>query len=268
MIGRVWRRGAILQVKSLKGGLEFRFPGQLTIQLYLGMPLVATLLTYPLWRGFRADGLIAAVLVGIGAMLSVLAHELGHAAVAKRVGLKPSLIRLYALGGDVTWQAKHWTRAEEQRILWAGPLVNLLLGLVCLGAYWLLLQAPALLGIADPEHGRTVFLSPPPKFDPVPLRVLHWLGWINLVLGFLNLLPAYPLDGGRLAHNWIERRYGRARALFWLGLSGTGLAILAKLAFVMSLLAGMLIWAPPDFAPNWAAFKKGRRLLAAKPQEP
>ena len=48
----------------------------------------------------------------------------------------------------------------------------------------------------------------------------------------------------------------------------TGLAILARLAFVMSLLAGMLIWAPPDFAPNWAAFKKGRRLLAAKPQGP
>lgn len=255
-----------MQLKPLKGGLEFSYPAWPTIRLYFGMPLVAALLTYPLWRSFRADGLIAAVLVGVCAMLSVLAHELGHAAVAKRIGLKPSLIRLYALGGDVTWQAKHWTRAEEQRILWAGPLVNLALGLLCLAAYWLLLQAPALLGSVDPEPARSIFLSPPPRLDPVPVRVLHWLGWINLALGFINLLPAYPLDGGRLAHNWMEQRYGKARALFWLGLSGTVLAILDKLAFVMSLLAGMLIWAPPDFAPNWAAFKKGRRLLAAKPQ--
>lgn len=257
----------MLQVKPLKGGLEFHHPALPAIQLYLGMPIVAVLLTYPLWRSFRADGLIAAVLVILGTMLSVLAHELGHAAVAQRIGLKPYLIRLHALGGDVTWKARNWTRAEEQRILWAGPLVNLLLGLLCLAVYTLFLPAPEPVQIFDSSLGRTLTLAPPPRIDPIPFRVLHWLGWINLALGCLNLMPAYPLDGGRLLHHWIERRYGKARALFWVGLSGTGLAILAKLVFVVGILAGMLIWAPPDLKPNWNAFKKARRLLAAKPQE-
>jgi Zn-dependent protease len=247
----------LLQVKPQDGGLEFRISRLPPIRLYIGMPLVALLLTVPLWRGFHLQGLATAALVALGIISSVLAHELGHAIVAKRVGMKPVLIRLHAAGGDMEWAARNWIRSDEQKVLLAGPLVNLLIGLACLAAYELLLPPP--IEILDPTTGRPLFSSPPPRPDPILFRALHWLGWINLALGAVNLLPAYPLDGGRMLHNWIERRTDPRRAKFWVGLSGTVLGVVTKIVFVVGFLAGFLIWSPPYIAPNWAALKASRR---------
>ena len=79
------------------------------------------------------------------------------------------------------------------------------------------------------------------------------------MLTVVNLFPAYPLDGGRLVHNVLETRFGPHRALFWTGLFGTILAVIAKIVFVIGILGGVVVWSPPEFRVNYSAMKAGRR---------
>lgn len=89
-------------------------------------------------------------------------------------------------------------------------------------------------------------MAAPPIF-----RALEWLGWLNLIWAAVNLLPAFPLDGGHLFYGAIEKRGGRQRALFWTGVFGIVFAIMAKVIFIGGLLTGMVIWSPPYLSPNW-----------------
>lgn len=238
-------------------GLAFAPPGLPPVWMHPGTPIVAVLLTAPLWARFQSQGLAAAALVVPLLILSVLAHELGHALVARRLGLIPMLIRLHPSGGETVLEGPAWSRAADRRISLAGPLVNILLGCLCLALLWLL--APSQPAWPDLAPGRPVFSRPPPLPEPAALRALRWVGCGNLALAAVNLLPAYPLDGGRLLHSLMEARWGPHRALFWVGLSGTILAVLAGLVFLLGVFAGMPIWSPPDIAPNWSALRAARQ---------
>ena len=234
-----------MKIEAREEGVELRLQGLPPIWMHAGMPLVAIVLTSPLWSRFNAPGVETAVLVAAGFILSVLAHELGHALTAQRFGLQPVLIRLHAGGGEAQWLGDAGSRRQESAILLAGPLANLAIGAACLAAYALL--AP------DPPAAHM-----PPVIRPVLPRSLLWLGWINIALAGINLLPAFPLDGGRLLHNLIEARWGSRRGLLVIGFSGVVLAVFAKLVFLASILAGMPIWSPPDLWPNWAALRAAR----------
>jgi len=73
----------------------------------------------------------------------------------------------------------------------------------------------------------------------------------------VNLIPAFPLDGGKLVYLVIDRRWGpRVAALI---VSALGLAFACASTFVFIRLAGYPIWAPPAFATNWRAFQSARR---------
>ena len=104
----------------------------------------------------------------------LLLHELGHAVVARREGMVIDGITLWVLGGVARFRGRFPSAGAEFRIAIAGPAVSLLLGLVFIAAAWLL-RLPA---VVD--------------------GVVHWLGAINLTLLAFNLLPALPLDGGRV----------------------------------------------------------------------
>jgi Zn-dependent protease len=122
-----------------------------------------------------SDGTYVAMAV-VGAVLffaSLLLHELGHAFQARREGMEIEGITLWLFGGVAKFKGMFPGAGAEFRIAIAGPLVSLLLG----GAFMLL----ALSGLPEAADGVTA-----------------WLGYVNLLLLAFNLLPALPLDGGRV----------------------------------------------------------------------
>jgi Zn-dependent protease len=127
-------------------------------------------------------GTVAATLF----FLSLLAHELAHAVVARHHGVQVEGITLWMLGGVAKLEGEPADPAADLRIAGVGPLVSLGLGVV-FGALALLLGGLGITGI-----GRSV---------------VGWLALINLVLAAFNLVPAAPLDGGRLlrAVLWMRR---------------------------------------------------------------
>jgi len=105
---------------------------------------------------------------------SLLLHELGHAFEARREGLPTNGITLWMLGGMAESAADFPRAGVEARVALAGPAVSAVLGVV-------LVLVGRLAGLPDDLAA-----------------VLEWLGWTNLLLLAFNLLPAFPLDGGRV----------------------------------------------------------------------
>ncbi len=114
---------------------------------------------------------------------SLTAHELGHAVQARREGMHIDGITLWVFGGVARFSGTFPSAVAELRIALAGPAVSLALGLAFLGA--------------------ALALDLPSGVD----GVVFWLGQINLTLLVFNLLPALPLDGGRVlrALLWMRR---------------------------------------------------------------
>ena len=130
--------------------------------------------TNPQWRGGVILSL--AVVTAILFFISLLLHELAHSIVATANGLPVKEITLFALGG-VSQIEKNPTSARlEFWMAFVGPLTSAVIGGICM------LAARALGGAAS---------------DPW-MAMLLWLGYINLMLAAFNLIPGYPLDGGRV----------------------------------------------------------------------
>jgi Zn-dependent protease len=115
--------------------------------------------------------------------LSVLAHELSHAMVARRFGVKVSDITLFIFGGAASMEQEASTPKQEAVIAAAGPIASLLLGGVLVAADLVI------------RH---------PQID----AVVGWLGIINLTLGAFNLIPGFPMDGGRILRAILWRVRG------------------------------------------------------------
>ncbi|WP_245771311.1 M50 family metallopeptidase [Actinacidiphila guanduensis] len=149
--------------------------------------------TLPEWAPNHSQGAYRAWAVA-GALLlgaSLIAHEGAHALVARRVGIKVKDVTVFALGG-VTRMGQATTARDEGVIAAAGPLTSLVCGGVGLGAAVL---------THDVAHWALVS------------AVLAWAGWANIALAAFNLVPAAPLDGGRVLQAVIWRARGdRERA--------------------------------------------------------
>ena len=153
--------------------------------------------------------------------VSVLLHELGHATVAKRNGIGIAGIDLWLLGGVAKMERDTDSAGLEFRVAAAGPLVTLLIALACFGAGTLMAGAAETLdaGSFDPDNDNEV------------LAVLGYLSFINAILLVFNLIPAFPLDGGRIARAAAWKITGdRARA--------TRFAATLGRAFAFAMLAG------------------------------
>jgi Zn-dependent protease/predicted transcriptional regulator len=171
--------------------------------------LVAALMAWSLARGYFPTahpgwpaptywtaGLVAALaLFG-----SVLVHELGHALVAIRRGIPVRSITLFLFGGVATLQKDAETPRDELLIAVAGPATSFLLA----GAFW---AGQALLPAGEPAAA-----------------VMGYLVTINVLLGAFNLLPGFPLDGGRVLRSLIWWRAGSLRHATHLA-AGAGQAI-------------------------------------------
>src|SRR5262245_28760868 len=119
---------------------------------------------------------------------SILLHELGHAFVSIRHGIGISSITLWMFGGIARMEGDSDSPSTEFRIAIAGPLVTAVIVLVCLLA-GLLLSSPDEFGDAARAQGSGTSGA---------VALIAWLGSINLLLLVFNLVPAFPLDGGRV----------------------------------------------------------------------
>jgi Zn-dependent protease len=134
-----------------------------------------------------------AFLVAVGAALafgaSIVVHELGHALAARRFGIETSGVDLWFFGGLAKLDREPDTPGREFAVAIAGPLVTAAVaGLCALGAV-LASDSDAFL---DSATLKTVTVSP-------GVALLGWLATVNVVVFVFNMLPAYPLDGGRIA---------------------------------------------------------------------
>jgi len=125
-------------------------------------------------------------------LASLLAHELAHSIVATGSGVKVEGITLWLFGGVSRFNSESSSPGSQALITFVGPLTSLLLGAVFI-----------LASVAVGGGANSALVS----------ASLAWLGYINILLGVFNLLPAFPLDGGRILQSLIWRGTGdRLRA--------------------------------------------------------
>jgi len=127
---------------------------------------------------------------------SILLHELGHAFVARRHDIGVSGITLWMFGGFARLEKDSDTPGTEFKIAIAGPLVTAALVVVCAVA--------GLLLAGSEEFGNAVLAQGDTRTSGIAALV-SWLGSINLLVLVFNLVPAFPLDGGRIARAIAER---------------------------------------------------------------
>ncbi len=164
--------------------------------------------------------------------VSLVAHELGHALMARRFGIQTEGIDLWLLGGVARLSRDSKTPKEEFFVAAAGPAVTLVVGLIGLGI--------GLLLTGFDEISDAVQLSN--RATTAAVALVGWLTFINGVLLLFNLIPAFPLDGGRIARSIAWKLTGdRRRATNVAGLLGRGFAILLGAAGVYFVLTDRLV---------------------------
>ncbi|HMC39982.1 MAG TPA: site-2 protease family protein [Acidimicrobiales bacterium] len=157
---------------------------------------------------------VAGILTAVGLLVGVLLHELGHAVVARRRGLAVDGITLSWMGGVTRIEGDTGSPLNELLVAGIGPLTSAAVG----GLIWL----ARTVALHSGTHG-------------LVLAALGWLAWINIVLAAFNLLPASPLDGGRVLHA-VVWALGRDRWRATRVAAGTGV-VLGGAIVVLGLLA-------------------------------
>ena len=194
--------------------------------------LILFLLIFTLSGPFRStlhssDGVayLTTVVSVLLLFVSLIIHEIGHALVARRQGIEVTRIDLFLFGGLTQMSRQAQTPGEEFKVAVAGPLATLGVIVVCV--------AVDLLIVGGHRLTHAIVLDSDIRITPVLLS-LSWLIPMNVLLLIFNLIPAFPLDGGRIARAVVWRVTGDQRR---------GTEVSAKLGQGFAvLLAGFGIW--------------------------
>ena len=209
IIPRFRERGTTHQhmFKSFRIGSAFGIPIKLDVTLLVILPVFAwligsqitelvVLLNGTLGTGIRVESIasgawpwLLGAIAAIGLFVGVTLHELGHSLVAIRYGYDIDSITLWLLGGLAQFTEQPRTWHHEFWIAIAGPVVSVAVGAVCYLAV----------------------LALPPGFDAA-VFVFGYLALLNVVLAVFNMLPAFPLDGGRVLRSLFARTQPFAQA--------------------------------------------------------
>jgi Zn-dependent protease/predicted transcriptional regulator len=203
-----WRMRSSIRLGKLFG---------IEIGLHYSWFLIALLITMSVGAQFQASHAewgsrviwALAVLTSILFFVTLLAHEMSHALVARTRGLTTTAITLFALGGLAQIEKEPEDAKTEFLVGIAGPLSSAVIGVLSLGIAWTL-------GWHMPATPDT------------PIRAMFvWLGYINLSLAAFNMIPGYPLDGGRILRSilWITS-HDAAKATYRAATVGKIIALL------------------------------------------
>jgi Zn-dependent protease/predicted transcriptional regulator len=172
-----------------------------------------------------------AIITGLLFFVSILLHELSHAAVAKLRGLPVRAITLFALGGVAQIEKD---AADPKTEFWMGiigPITSVLIGIVCLALSFALGW-----NLADEPN------------SPIAAMFM-WLGAINIALGIFNMVPGFPLDGGRVLRAivwWITGDANRSTRIA---------SIVGQfVAFIFIVLGILRFFSGAGFGGLWLAF--------------
>jgi Zn-dependent protease len=169
------------------------------------------LLAYYAWRGWLIDGpggMAWSTVLIVLFFGCVILHELGHSLTARRYGVQVPRILLLPIGGMAEFDRIPRKPSAELLITLAGPAVNYLLVLLILPFCW-----RHLLGVVET-----------PDYSAADLLLQLW--WANLIMGTFNLLPVFPMDGGRIFRAVLAYRLPYLRATWWAATVGRVLALL------------------------------------------
>jgi Zn-dependent protease len=178
--------------QGMSGNLSIGRYGGVEVRLNWSLLAVVALIVWSLSDGVfpsQNPGLSHNTYLGMAVVASLLflaaiaLHELGHSWVARREGIEVDSITLWLFGGVSQLKGRFKSPGAEFRVAAAGPLVSIVLGV--------LFVVIAVAGLPSEVDG-----------------VAAWLGYINLILAAFNLLPAAPLDGGRVLHSILWRAKG------------------------------------------------------------
>ena len=177
---------------------------QIPIKLHYSLVLVFFLITWTLAYGFMphySPGLnpmqywIMSIIGTVILFLSVLIHELSHSIVASRYGIKVKQIVLFIFGGvsDIEEEPKDFNKEFKMAI--AGPAVSLVLSALFAIFWWI---TTAMITSSFDESFKTILI--------IINGILFYASFLNLILGIFNLIPAFPMDGGRILRSVLFSR--------------------------------------------------------------
>lgn len=176
-----------------------------TFLLLLGWVAISSWTAREQFRDVANGLLFVSALFGI-----IVLHELGHALAARRFGIPTSDITLLPIGGVARLEGMPEKPYQELIVAIAGPAVNFALALV----FWMLVRS------ADAITSLT-------HFNLVGGSLLAKLQYVNIGLALFNLIPAFPMDGGRVLRSLLAMRLGFARATHIAATVGQGMAFMA-----------------------------------------
>lgn len=159
-----------------------------------------------------AIGVLALLMLSLFAC--VVLHEFGHALTAKRYGIDTRDIILSPIGGVARLNKIPEKPIQEFLVALAGPAVNVIIALILGSFAWIAL--PQGIEIQGESETAVFWIG-----NFVPL-----LFWMNLYLVLFNMIPAFPMDGGRVLRAMLAWKWGRLKATVWAAGIGRGLAIL------------------------------------------
>jgi Zn-dependent protease/CBS domain-containing protein len=183
------------------------------------------------FAAYQRSGSFSSALVTVGIIVAlffcVLLHEYGHSLVAQRLGIEIGDITLLPIGGLARLKSLPERPWDEVKIAVAGPLVNVVL-------------APIFFGIALLLGGN--LMTPANILEGVQSagQVFAYLGFINVALVVFNLIPAFPMDGGRVLRGLLATRLGAVRAT---DISSAVGLFFAAAFFLIGLLGGNILLA-------------------------
>ena len=171
--------------------------------------IVLFLMIYLLSAPFRATlassdtvAYVTTVVAVLALFASIIVHELGHAVAARRRGVGVARIDLYLFGGLTQMNREPANPSEDLTIAVAGPMATVVVILVCLAVDYAIVGGHRLTQAIELDAG--VHITP-------VLLALSWLIPVNVLLLAFNLLPAFPLDGGKIARAAVWRITGDKR---------------------------------------------------------
>jgi Zn-dependent protease len=203
----------------------FRIRG-IQLQLHVTFFLLLAVVAWDGWADGQWTGLLWSVATILAFFTCVVLHELGHSLTAIRFGIGVRRILLMPIGGMAEFDEIPRQPRQEFLMTIAGPAVNFVIA----GVLWSIFGWPEQAYPAD----ATGFAH----------LLLHW----NLLMGCFNLLPAFPMDGGRILRSLLATRLPYAIATFWA-------ATVGKILCVVGILAALFVptWLHPDEGPLYMA---------------